>query len=145
MAKIRLVMAMTLDGFLPDENDPLIQWVKTDRNGFPYWHEQSSFNLPVGYPMIDLICKKENMDDSFVYLAEISNTLKIGLLQSLLLYNMVDEWILYYLPETKGQGVFLMDKLGVNHWILKSTHRYKNGICRMIYHKRITMRQITRN
>ena len=144
MAKVRLVMAMTLDGFLPDEGHPLLRWVRTDRHGFPYWQEHSSFCLPIGYPMIDLICKKENKDDSFVYLAEISNTLKIGLLQSLLLYNMVDEWVLYYLPETKGEGIFLMDKLGMNHWILKSTHKYKNDICRIIYHKRITMPQITK-
>ena len=56
-------MAMTLDGFLPDENEPLMQWVKMNKRGFSYWRERSSFDLPVGYPMIDLICKKENKDN----------------------------------------------------------------------------------
>ena len=80
MANIRLVMAMTLDGFLPDGNDPLMQWVKTSRHGFPYWHERSSFCLPIGYPMLDLIVKKESKDDSFIYLAEISDEQQIELL-----------------------------------------------------------------
>ena len=31
---------MTLDGYLPDPNEELLQWVKTDSQGFPFWHEK---------------------------------------------------------------------------------------------------------
>ena len=135
MAKIRLVMAMTLDGFLPDENEPLMQWVKMNKRGFSYWRERSSFDLPVGYPMIDLICKKENKDN-VSYLAEISNMFKIKLLHAILLYNIVDEWIIYYLPRTQGSGLRLVDKFTTGYWFLKSMHKYKNNICCMVYQKK---------
>ena len=88
-------MAMTLDGFLPDEDHPLMQWVMTDRHGFPYWRERSSFDLPVGYPMISLIRKREDNDVPFFYLAEITGIHKMPLLQALLLYGIVDEWVVY--------------------------------------------------
>ena len=136
MAKIRLVMAMTLDGFLPDGNDPLMQWVKTSRHGFPYWHERSSFCLPIGYPMLDLIVKKESKDDSFIYLAEISEKQQIELLNTLLLYKIVDEWIIYHLPDAKRSERYLADKLAIDDWYLKSVRKYKNNVCRMIYSKR---------
>lgn len=135
MAKVRLVIVMTLDGLLPDENDPLMQWVKTSRHGFPYWQERSSFRLPIGYPMLNLIIKKESKDDSCIYLAEISDGQQIELLNSLLSYKVVDEWIIYHLPEAKGEGLLIMEKLVLDNWILQSTDKYRNNICRIIYHK----------
>ena len=136
MAKVRLVMAMTLDGYLPDGNNPLMQWVKTSRHGFPYWQERSSFRLPIGYPMLDLIIKKESKNDSFIYLAEISDGQQIELLNSLLSYKVVDEWIIYHLPDTKRCERYLADKLATDSWHLKSVRKYKNNVCRMIYSKR---------
>ena len=133
MAKVRLVMAMTLDGFLPDENHPLMRWVETDRHGFPYWRERSSFDLPVGYPMISLIRKREDSDVSFVYSAEITGIHKMPLLQALLLYGMVDEWVVYLLPLTQGAGTRLTDGFKAARWKVVSTDTYKNGVCRTVY------------
>lgn len=39
MAKVQIIMPVTLDGFLPDKNEKLMVWLNTDRNGFPYWEE----------------------------------------------------------------------------------------------------------
>ena len=127
---------MLLDGFLPDEEHPLMRWVKTSKHGFPYWQERSSFCLPIGYPMLNLIIKKESKDDSFIYLAEISDEQQMELLNALLLYKVVDEWIIYHLPDTKRSECYLADKLAIDDWHLKSVRKYKNNVYRMIYSKR---------
>lgn len=33
MAKVQIIMPVTLDGFLPDKNEKLMVWLNTDRNG----------------------------------------------------------------------------------------------------------------
>ena len=62
MAIVQIITAMTLDGFLPYEDEELFKWVKTDKRGFPFWHDRGTFMLPVGYPMLDLICEKDGKD-----------------------------------------------------------------------------------
>lgn len=126
-------MAMTLDGFLPDEGHPLMRWVRTDRHGFPYWQEHSSFCLPIGYPMIDLIYKKENKDDSFVYLAEIGQASQARLLQALMRYKLADEWIVYLLPLVQGSGIRIADTLTSVQLERIGFQTYKNSICRIEY------------
>ena len=45
MAKVQIIMPVTLDGFLPHKNEKLMVWLNTDRNGFPYWEERATFNM----------------------------------------------------------------------------------------------------
>lgn len=133
MAKIRLVMAMTLDGYLPDENELLMRWVKANKHGFPYWRERSTFDLPANYPMLDLIAKKRNKEKSFIFSAEIADEQKVDLLQALLTYKIIDEWVIYILPYTQGNGISLTSRFMASFWLLNTVRKYKNGICRMIY------------
>ena len=49
MAKVQIIMPVTLDGFLPDKNEELMEWLRTDRNGFPYWEERATFNICLLY------------------------------------------------------------------------------------------------
>ena len=62
---------MTLDGNIPSESEPLMEWVKSDRMGFPYWREHSTRHLSPGYPLVDLICEKDTSGSSTVFHAEI--------------------------------------------------------------------------
>lgn len=133
MAKIRLVTVMALDGFLPDEGNPLMQWLDTDRRGFRYWRERSTFSLPAGYPMIDLINRKGRTEGSRVYLAEISDAARVELLRALKVYDLVDEWIIYSLPHTQGTGVRLTDGFTAAQWELKKSRTFRNGICCRVY------------
>lgn len=42
MARIRIVMAITLDGFLPKQEEKFMQWLMEEpRKGFPYWKEKA--------------------------------------------------------------------------------------------------------
>lgn len=62
---------MTLNGFVPARNDSLLQWIQNSDDGFPYWRGRSTRMLYPGYPLVDLICDKEQSAPSDIYLAEI--------------------------------------------------------------------------
>ena len=136
MAKVRIVMAITLDGFLPEDSENLMQWVKTDKKGFSRWKEECAYPLFPGYPLLDLVCNKDRTDDSFIYHAEISDKDSAELLRGLFLYHIVDEIIVYLLPVTTGKGIHIMKHVSPCHWSLHKVKQYRNGICHIVYWKR---------
>ena len=94
MAKIQIIAAMTMDGFLPKTDESLMQWVMNDAKGFPYWHEQSVYRLMQHYPLLDLLAEKHSdKNQSDTYIAEISDKDSIELLRGLSLYNLIDEMV----------------------------------------------------
>ena len=134
MARIQAVTAMTLDGFLPDNDNVSMQWVINHKNGFPRWRERcSAFILP--HSILDLLCEKDRRDDSFTYLAEIRDLESLELLRGLFHYNRVDELIVYLLPYSIGQGISILDIYPARQWQLHKTASFSNGICRLIYRK----------
>ena len=108
MAKLQAVIAMTLDGAVPPEGEPLLEWVKSDRNGFPYWRERCSRRLFPGYPLIDLICEKDTSGPSTVFLAEICDEESVELLRGLSLYRLIDELVIFLSSE-------LLHEVAINH------------------------------
>lgn len=90
MAKVQIIMAMKLDGFFLGEDEELFKWVKTDKRGSSFWHGRSIFMLPIGYPMLDLICEK---DTSCIYTAEISDKESLELLHSLSIYHLISLYL----------------------------------------------------
>lgn len=135
MAKIQVVFIMSMDGFLPDNSNPLAHWVKNSKQGLPYWHEQKSIPLHPHYPLLDLINKKKEGSNSNVYLAEISTEESLNLLYGLFLYHLVDEMIIYLLPVILKKGKSIHDLIPVSSWKLKQISNYKNGICSLVYTK----------
>lgn len=135
MAKVRIIMAMTLDGFLPEENDKQMQWIKTDKKGFPHWKKECTYPLFSDYPLLDLVCSKDRTDDSFIYYTEITDNESVELLRGLFLYHIVDEMILYLIPITAGKGTHIMRYVSPCHWSLHKIQRFRDGICCMVYQK----------
>ena len=135
MARIQVITAITLDGFLPEKDEELSLWVQTDKHGFPYWHERSTFTLSPNYPMLDLISEKDSKYVSFIYTAEISGKESLGLLHGLSLYHLIDEIIVYILPLTSGKGVTHLQQLPAARWQLHKSTTFRNGVCRLIYRK----------
>lgn len=134
MARIQVVTAMTLDGFLPETAGTLVSWIKNDRRGFPLWRERcSAFILP--HSILDLLCDKDGKDGSFIYLAEIIDLESVELLRGLFLYNLVDEIVVYILPFSTGQGISVLDTFRPQHWELQKNTSFSNGICRLVYRK----------
>ena len=63
MAKIQVIMALTLDGFLPHENETLMRWVRENRRyGFPHWSQDATFRIYPHYGLMDLLDVREKHD-----------------------------------------------------------------------------------
>lgn len=139
MAKIQIVLAMTLDGFLPGESEKLMQWVRNDKRGFPRWKEESTYPLSPDYPLLDLVCTKDSTDESFIYYAEITDKDSVELLRGLFLYHIVDEIVLYLLPITANKGIHVMEHVSPCHWSLHKVRQCPEGICCMVYRKRLRL------
>lgn len=134
MVKIQIITAMTMDGFLPKAGESLMQWVKNDATGFPYWHEHSVYRLMPHYPLLDLLAEKHSgKNKSDIYIAEISDAPSIELIRGLSRYNLIDEMVLYILPIVAGKGTPIFDGLTPSRWSVHKTTTFPNGITRIIY------------
>ena len=134
MPKIQVVTAMTIDGYLPAAEENLMQWVKNDAKGFPYWHERSIYRLLPHYPLLDLLAKQHfDKDRTDIYIAEASCEDSIGFMRGLSRYNLIDEIIVYILPLVVGQGLPLFRGLSPSRWVVHKTTVFPNGITRIIY------------
>ena len=134
MAKIQIIAAMTIDGYLPTADNNLMQWVASDAKGFPYWHERSIYRLQPHYPLLDLLAKQHSdKNKSDIYIAEISDKDSIELLRGLSLYNLIDEMVIYILPVILGKGTPVFDDLTPSRWSVHKTTTFSNGVTRIIY------------
>lgn len=98
MAKLQAVIAMTLDGSIPTESEPLMEWIQSDRDGFPYWRKRGTRLLFPGYPLVSLICEKDTAGPSTVFHAEIYDEKSVEFLRGLSLYSLVDELVIFLIP-----------------------------------------------
>lgn len=135
MAKVRIVIAMTLDGCLPIKEDKRLEWLKTDRRGFRRWNESCDRRLSNDEPFVDFLCMKDRPDNHATYLAEIYDAGHLHLLRGLFLYHAVDEIVFYLLPVTLNGCISIVGEFSATEWRIMHTKRYRNGICRIIYHK----------
>ena len=134
MAKIQIITAVTMDGFLPTADENLMQWVMNDAKGFPYWHEHSIYRLMPHYPLLDLLAERHSDNNqSDTYIAEISDKDSIELLRGLSRYNLIDEMVVYILPVIAGKGTPVFDDLTPSRWSVHKTTSFSNGITRIIY------------
>lgn len=135
MARIQVVVAASIDGFLPAEHDGWMDWLRTDRRGFKRWREACVRRLYAGYPLVDLICEKEESGEENIYSAEIADAESVELLRGLFLYHIVDEVVVYLLPVTLHKGVRVLEHFTAAQWETVRIRRYGNGICRIVYRK----------
>ena len=133
MAKLQAVIAMTLDGAVPPEGEPLLEWVKSDRNGFPYWRERCSRRLFPGYPLVDLICEKDSAGFSTVFHTEIYDEESVEFLRGLSLYSLVDELAIFLIPSVSTFPLSVSAHLPSGKWRLINSRTFRNGVCRLHY------------
>ena len=99
-------MALTLDGFLPHEDEMLMRWVRENkRYGFPRWQRQATFHIYPHYGLMDLLNVREKYDKDCIYLAEVGDGGSAEYVNGLFLYNLVDETVLYLLPLSYGRNL----------------------------------------
>lgn len=132
MSKIQAVTVMTLDGFLPETDSVLTQWVMSHRKGFVQWRERCNARI-LPHSILDLLAEKDSKAGSFIYLAEVHDAESLALLRGLFHYNLVEELIVYLFPYSAGKGNSVQAILPVRQWQLHKATAFSNGICRLIY------------
>lgn len=135
MAKLQVLIAMTLNGSVPARNDSLLQWIQNSNDGFPCWRDRYTRMLYPGYPLVDLICDKEQSAPSDIYLAEIYDDSSAELLRGLSLYHLIDEMVIFLLPVISCETVPVSQHISTDKWKLVRTKTFRNGICRLTYNK----------
>jgi len=133
MAKLQAVIAMTLDGAVPPEGEPLLEWVKSDRKGFPYWRKRSTMHLFPGYPLVELICEKDTSGPSAVFHAEIYDEKGVELLRGLSIYRLIDELVIFLFPSAGVSRLSVSARLPSGNWRLVKSKTFRNGVCRLNY------------
>ena len=98
MAKVQIIMPVTLDGFLPDKNEILMEWLRTDRNGFHYWEERATFNMYPHYGMLDLMDAKERRDNNCTFFMKVQDEKSAEYAGGVFLFRLADELVIYLLP-----------------------------------------------
>lgn len=104
MAKVQIIMPVTLDGFLPDKNEILMEWLRTDRNGFPYWEERATFNMYPHYGMLDLMDAKERRDNNCTFFMKVQDEKSAEYAGGVFLFRLADELVIYLLPISYKSG-----------------------------------------
>lgn len=132
-AKLQAVVAMTLDGSVPVEGHPIMEWMQSNSQGFRYWRKRSTRQLFPGYPLVDLICEKETADSSTVFHTEIYNTETAELLRGLSLYQLIDELIIFLIPLVSTSHLSISAHLPSGNWRLVKSMTFRNGVCRLNY------------
>lgn len=135
MAKLQVLIAMTLDGSIPAEDDPLLQWMRDDKDGFSYGRDKCTRWLYPGYPLVDFMCEKDMSDPSILYQAEIHDEESIELLRGLSVYHLIDEMIIFLFPSTRPNHKSVSKHLPRGEWKTVKSKTFKNGICRLVYCK----------
>ena len=104
MAKIQ-VITHSLDGYLPPAGGQWMEWFRHDRKVFRCGSAAARSRFLPGYPLIDLMCELKSMSEGCTYVAEVTDAGQVELLRGLFLYRMVDELVVYLLPQLSGGGL----------------------------------------
>ena len=134
MVKVQIASVITLDGYLPERNDPRLTWIKNNRHGFQKYRTSADIILSSEISFLSLINQKRVSDTNLTYLAELTTEQQLPVIKGLLAYGLVDEVILYVFPETTERGIqTTLASLPVSEWKLKSSHTFSNGISLLNY------------
>ena len=134
MAKVQIIMPVTLDGFLPDKNEELMNWLRTNRNGFPYWEERATFNMYPHYGMLDLMDVKDRHNKNCTFFMKVEDEKSADYSSGVFLYRLADELVIYLLPITYKNGKSIIRRIQFGQWTLKESKTFRNNICRLVYH-----------
>ncbi len=136
MAKVQVIMPVTMNGFLPNEDEELMRWVRTDRQGFPRWEEEATFKMYPHYGMLDMMATRQRHGDDCTYFMKIDTPDSARYSQGLFLFHLVDEVVIYLLPVSYEKGTNIFQNIKSDEWKLCQVKTFRNHVCRLIYRKR---------
>ena len=110
-----------------------MDWLKIDRNGFPYWEERAVFNIYPHYGMIDLMDAKERHGNDCTFFMKVEDQKSAEYADGIFLYRLVDELVIYLLPLSYKNGRNITKSIQYGQWTLRGSKTFHNNVCRLIY------------
>lgn len=131
MAKIQIVAVLTMDGCL-SELQPKKRKSESEDYGIGALREKACFRVTPEYS-ISMLAERRNRKDDIVYLAE-ANSDTADFINGMLRMRVVDEIVLYTLPQMVGTGNHLFQSaLPKEEWKVVEHKLYDDGVCFTVY------------
>ena len=131
MAKIQIVAVLTMDGCL-SELQPKRRKSESEDYGIGVLREKSCFRVTPEYS-ISMLAERRNRKDDIVYLAE-ANSDTANFINGMLRMRVVDEIVLYTLPQIAGTGNHLFQSaLPKEEWKVVEHRLYDDGVVFTVY------------
>lgn len=135
MAKIQVLVILSLDGCLPEQYDAFWE-IHPDKYGIDKIRENAMCSLYENTSLSMLISWSRREDDSTVYLIE-GTPQTAELINGMLRMHLIDEIILYTVPFIAGTGKhFFRSALPFSHWQLTALDQFEGRISCAFFHKR---------
>lgn len=110
-----------------------MDWLRTDRNGFPYWEERATFNMYPHYGMLDLMDAKDRHEKDCTFFMKVEDEKCAEYMEGVFLYRLVDELVFYLLPISYKSGKNITGRIQFGQWSLKESKTFRNNVCRLVY------------
>ena len=110
-----------------------MEWLRTDRNGFPYWEERATFNMYPHYGMLDLMDAKERHEKDCTFFMKVEDEKSAEYVDGVFLFRLADELVIYLLPISYKNGKNITGKIQFGQWTLRDSKTLRNNVCRLVY------------
>lgn len=130
--KIQIVATISTDGYLLKRENKTKKQISLGKYGFNALLKRVDLTLHKESSLIALLEEKRQSSDTNYLVEAAPETL--DLIKGLFLYQLVEEMILYMLPDQKENGIRLFDLTSPSDWILEKKSSLRDSFHCLIYH-----------
>jgi len=131
--KIQIVATISTDGYLLKRENKTKKQISLGKYGFNALLKRVDLTLHKESSLIALLEEKRQSSDTNYLVEATPETL--DLIKGLFLYQLVEEMILYMLPDQKKNGIRLFDLTSPSDWILEKESSLRDNFRCLIYHR----------
>ena len=131
--KIQIVATISADGYLLKRENKTKKQISLGKYGFNALLKRVDLTLHKESSLIALLEEKRQSSDTNYLVEATPETL--DLIKGLFLYQLVEEMILYMLPDQKKNGIRLFDLTSPSDWILEKESSLRDNFRCLIYHR----------
>lgn len=131
--KIQVVATISANGYLLKRENKTKKQISLGKYGFNALLKRADLTLHKESSLIALLEEKRQSSDTNYLVEATPETL--DLIKGLFLYQLVEEMILYMLPDQKGNGIRLFDLTSPADWILEKETSLRDTSRCLIYHR----------
>jgi hypothetical protein len=131
--KIQIAATISTNGYLLKRENKTKNQISLGKYGFNTLQKRADLMLHKESSLIALLEEKRQSSDTNYLVEATPETL--DLIKGLFLYQLVEELILYMLPDQKKNGIKLFDLTSPSNWILEKESSLRDTSCCLIYHR----------